>query len=108
MSKRDSKYFRKRLERDHPATYRDLVAGRYRSVRQAAAAAALIHLPTRLQNLKREWNRASSAERREFVTWVKSTLRSAPPSGKFTATADGKLVGQARTFSFGDLEFLGS
>ena len=98
MPKRNSTYYRKRLEREHPAIYRDLVAGRYRSVRQAAAAAGLIHLPTRLQNLKREWNRASSAERREFVTWLKSTLRSALPSGKVVATPDGKLISRARAF----------
>jgi hypothetical protein len=98
MRKRDSTYFRNRLVRDHPGIYRDLVAGRYRSVRQAAAAAGLIHLPTRLQNLKREWTRATPADRRAFANWLRSTKPISPPTGKVIATADGRLIIRAKAF----------
>jgi hypothetical protein len=60
--KRASSYFRARLRRDHPLVYGDLLAGRFASVRQAALAAGLIRLPTALQGLKREWNKASPQE----------------------------------------------
>ena len=55
--KRDSAYYRERLKRDHPNIYSDLVAGRYKSVREASAKARLIKIPSRLDALKREWNR---------------------------------------------------
>jgi hypothetical protein len=69
--KRDSDYFVGRLKAEHPAIYDDLRAGRIKSVRQAAAKAGLIHLPTRVDALKREWKRASPSQRQAFLTWVK-------------------------------------
>ena len=69
--KRDSAYFKKRLEQDFPKIFNDLRAGKIKSVRQAAAAAGLIHLPTRVDALKREWKRATTAEKNEFVVWTK-------------------------------------
>lgn len=50
---RNADYYRRRLEREHPAIYADLKAGRYRSVRQAALAAGLIHLRRLLNALQR-------------------------------------------------------
>lgn len=97
MLARDSKYYRKRLERDHPVIFRDLVAGKYRSIRQAAAAAGLIHLPTRLQNLKREWKRATAAERRAFIAWAKSTLPASSSTARI-ASSDGRLTPRAIDF----------
>lgn len=80
--KRDAKYFRDRLKRDKPAVYADLIAGKYTSVRAASAAAGLIHLPGRLDALKREWKRASTAERSDFRKWA-----SAPsPAGAVAGT----------------------
>jgi hypothetical protein len=79
--KRDSGYYRERLRRDHPRIYADLGAGRYRSVRQAAIAAGLIREPTRLQALKRNWQRASPAEQRRFVAWVRARTASARRAG---------------------------
>ena len=71
--KRDSAYFEARLKRDFLKIFNDLRAGKIKSVRQAAAAAAagLIHLPTRVDALKREWKRASVREKNEFVAWTK-------------------------------------
>lgn len=74
MKKRDAAYYRRRLRAEHPAIYADLEAGRISSVRQAAAKARLIHLPTRLSALKREWKGATSDERLEFVRWLRSGL----------------------------------
>ena len=71
--KRDRDYYRRRLEREHPTIFADLKAGKYGSVRAAAAAAGLIRLPTRFGALKREWNKATLRERREFIDWIKAT-----------------------------------
>jgi hypothetical protein len=72
MSKRrDSAYYEGRLKRDFPRIFSDLRAGKFKSVRQASAAAGLIHLPTRVDALKREWTRATTREKNEFVAWTK-------------------------------------
>lgn len=89
--KRDSAYYRERLRRAHPQVYRDLVAGRYPSVRQAAAAAGLVRLPARLDALKREWRRASRSERRAFVDWVKAGTPAKRRPPKSIAYPDGRL-----------------
>jgi hypothetical protein len=81
MSKRrDSAYYKERLKRDFPLIFSDLRAGRFKSVRQAAAFAGLIHLPTRVDALKREWKRATTREKNEFVVWTKGrkTVSAAP------------------------------
>ncbi|SDR49890.1 hypothetical protein SAMN05519103_04013 [Rhizobiales bacterium GAS113] len=83
--KRDSAYFRGRLKRDRPKIYADLVAGHYKSVRQASAAAGLIKLPSRIDALKREWTGATWAERRAFFRWAKSKMSGL--KGKATAPA---------------------
>ena len=69
--KRDSAYYEGRLKRSFPKIYADLRARKFTSVRQAAAAARLIHLPTRVDALKREWERATTAQKNEFVAWTK-------------------------------------
>lgn len=72
--KRDSGYYRERLRREFPAIYKDLISGKIASVRQAAIRAGLIRSPTRSDALKREWKRASSAERKVFLDWLKRSL----------------------------------
>jgi hypothetical protein len=69
--KRDSSYFKARLKRDYPKIHSDLVAGRYKSVRAAAIAAGMVTSPTRLDALKREWKRASLAEKKAFLAWAR-------------------------------------
>jgi hypothetical protein len=71
--KRDSAYYEARLKRDFPKIFAEWRAGKFGSVRQAAAAAGLIHLPTRVDALKREWKGATTREKNEFVAWTKGT-----------------------------------
>jgi len=70
--KRDAAYLKKRLAKEHPTILADLDAGRIKSISAASAKAGLIHLPTRLQALKREWKGASDAQRFEFIKWLSS------------------------------------
>lgn len=75
---RASAYYKVRLRREHPVIYAELGPGKkYKTVRQAAAAAGLIHLPTRLDALKREWKKASraSADLNESAGIPESALR---------------------------------
>jgi hypothetical protein len=78
--KRDAAYYEARLKRDYPKEFAELRAGRFRSVRQAAAAAGLIHLPTRFDALKREWKRAGRRERSDFLVWVRKSILAAAPA----------------------------
>src|SRR4051794_10666005 len=71
--KRDAAYYRSRLKKKFPKVYADLLAGRIKSVRQAAAVAGLIHLPDRLTAMKRDWKRASPQQRADFLKWVKAS-----------------------------------
>lgn len=94
MKKRDAAYYQRRLRAEHPAIFADLKAGRISSTRQAAAKAELIHLPTRLSALKREWRGATKKERRAFVEWARDEL-AAGVKGRMTKDplldADGYL-----------------
>lgn len=76
--KRDSAYYKRQLERRFPKLFADLTSGKIGSVRQAAGAAGLIHLPTRLDALKREWKKAGKSDRRAFVVWLRGTIVSPP------------------------------
>jgi hypothetical protein len=92
---RGAAYFKKRLKTEHPAIYADLRSGSIRSVRQAAARAGLIHLPTRLDALKREWKGSTWPERNEFLAWLKSNYgkRSKTPLVSIPITdGDGRLT----------------
>ena len=66
-------------------------AGKFKSVRQAAAEAKLIHLPTRFDALKREWKHGTDPQRRKFINWLKATrygLAPLPPLAPTPAIAD--------------------
>lgn len=69
---RDAAYYEDRLKRDHPTIYADLKAGKYRTVTDAAFAAGLKTKRTRLHEMKNAWEKASSYERNEFLTWLHS------------------------------------
>src|SRR6187397_1137868 len=71
--KRDAAYFKARLKRDFPEIFAALDAGKIKTVRQAAAKAGLIHLPTTVDDLKRGWKKATPAQRAVFVAWTKTT-----------------------------------
>lgn len=102
---RNAAYFRRRLKRDHPAIFADLEEGRYRSTRAAAAAAGLIRLPSRLDALKREWSKASTSERAEFLASIgmsavghKSTASTTSAALPAIADPDGRLLPSAVSF----------
>lgn len=71
--KRDRAYYERRLEREHPAIYADLIDGKFVHVTEAAIAAGLKKPRTRLHELKNAWQKASASERLEFVGWLKAT-----------------------------------
>lgn len=77
--KRDRAYYEARLKRDFPRIFAELRAGKFKSVRQAAAEAGLIHLPTRFDALKREWKRGTYPDRTKFINWLKATRYGLPP-----------------------------
>lgn len=89
--KRDSDYYKARLKREFPAIYAELKAGSISSVRQAAIRANLVKPASRVRSLKREWTRATVAERKEFLMWAKSsatTSKRAGAAGKSIAIVD--------------------
>jgi hypothetical protein len=97
--KRDSQYRLERLERDHPAIYKDYLDGKYRSVRQAAAAARLIRLPTGLDELKRGWKKTTRAEQAEFARWVRARMpKPAAALPVAIVDVDRRLTLEARRF----------
>ena len=69
--KRDANYYRERLRRDHPTVFAGLGDGTYRSVRAAAIKAGLIRQPGRVDALQRAWNKATAAEKKEFLDWAR-------------------------------------
>lgn len=73
---RDNNYYIDRLKRDHPSIYADLLAGKYRTVTEAAVAAGLKRPRTRLQELKNGWDKASLAEQRAFIAWLNARRKS--------------------------------
>lgn len=103
--KRGAAYYRARLRRDHPTIFADLSSGKFVSVREAAAAAGLIHLPTRLDALKREWQGASEPQRDEFEKWLKTGALKRV--GKPIANSDGRLRSDVRVFLSGRLKSIG-
>jgi hypothetical protein len=84
LPKRDSNYYLRRLEDEHPTILADYKAGKYPSVSAASRAAGLKKPRTRLHEMKNAWEKASIAERKEFLQWAKATsgtpaAPSAPP-----------------------------
>jgi hypothetical protein len=102
--KRDAEYYKKRLAKDYPAIFAEVRSGRL-SVRAASAKAGLIHLPTRLDALKREWQGASEPQRDEFEKWLKTGALKRV--GKTIADADGRLRSDVRAFLSGRLRSIG-
>ena len=74
MAKRDRAYFERRLQRDHPAIYRDLLDGKFASVREASIAAGLQKDRSPLQVMKSEWGKATTAEKADFLKWARGTI----------------------------------
>ncbi|WP_412064309.1 hypothetical protein [Rhizobium sp. SYY.PMSO] len=68
--KRDNAYYKERLERDYPAIYADLKAGKHGTVADAAIAAGLKKVRTRLHELKNAWTKANATEQNDFLRWL--------------------------------------
>jgi len=68
--KRDSEYWRTRIEREHPDIWTRLERGEINSVRAAAIEAGLIRDRTPLMDLRRAWRNASIEERKAFLDEV--------------------------------------
>src|SRR5664280_2783563 len=102
--KRDRKYYKGRLAKDHPTLLAEVLSGRL-SVRAASAKAGLIHLPTRLDALKREWKKASDTQQVEFVKWIRATVPTRAP--KPIADPDGHLRSDVKVFLSGRLKIIG-
>lgn len=102
--KRDAAYYKGRLKREFPTIFADLSAGRIKTVRQAAAQAGLIHLPTRADALIREWKKATPAERERFRDWLSKSRvgltkarQATDASGILKPTAVSYIEGWLRT-----------
>jgi len=97
--KRDAEYYKKRLQREHPGIFADLVAGAYPSVRAAALTAGLVKPRSALSELKSAWRKATPAQKRQFLSWARSgslpvTSAASLPTAAFDA--DGSLLPWAR------------
>lgn len=86
--KRDSAYWLGRLLRERPGLHADAAAGRV-PVRQACMTAGWIKPDDRLKALKRDWTRASSFEREEFLRYLRDEgfLVGMPMAGSAAAVA---------------------
>lgn len=67
---RDNAYYEERLQHEHPSFYADLKAGKYRTVSEAALAAGLKQVRTRLHEMKNSWSKATAAEQVEFLRYL--------------------------------------
>lgn len=85
--KRDGDYYLGRLERQHPTTFADFKAGKYPSINEALYAAGLKRRRTRVQEMQNAWRKASAAERREFVQWLKTAGAPGRASPSMPATS---------------------
>jgi chemotaxis response regulator CheB len=65
-------YLVRRLKRDHPQIAQALARGEYRSVRAAAIEAGIVKVPTPLEQLRKDWKKASSEEREIFRQEIES------------------------------------
>ena len=66
-------YIEERLQRDHPAVWKEYLDGKIKSARQAGIKAGFIndtHDP--LMRLKANWKKATKKQRREFLKWAES------------------------------------
>src|SRR4029079_11562082 len=77
--KRDSAYLKRRLSKEAPKIYGDLLSGKYPSVRAAALAAGITKETPRLTSLKSDYSKATPAERQQFRKWLLSMISSKRP-----------------------------
>ena len=85
VQKRDNAYYDEQLRRTKPAIYRDFLAGKYRSLREALIAAGIKKPRTRLHELKNAWSKATPTEQRNFARWLRVEI-----GGRATARGTGR------------------
>ena len=102
--KRDRKYYKGRLTKDHPTVLAEALSGRL-SVRAASAKAGLIRLPSRVDALKRDWKKANNAQQVEFLKWLKAVVPKRAP--KPIADPDGRLRPDVKVFLSDRLKIIG-
>jgi hypothetical protein len=96
--KRDAAYYRARLAKEFPAIFAEIGPGGL-SVRAASTKAGLIHLPTRVDALKREWRRTTLREHGEFARWARvHEAKTRGTSARPIADKDGHLRPEAARF----------
>jgi hypothetical protein len=97
IKKRDSAYYRNRIQREFPAIHADILSGK-KTVRQAAISAGLRRQPTRGDAIIRNLERASPADMKQVRNWLRA--RSGPKKGATAPIADpsGKLIPAVVTF----------
>jgi hypothetical protein len=93
--RRDLSYYEGRLAKEHPALCARVHSGEL-SVRAASAAAGLIHLPSRVDALKREWRKATGAQRAEFIEWTAATASTS--ATRPISDRDGHLRSDVKVF----------
>jgi hypothetical protein len=97
--KRDRAYYERRLAKNFPAFYADWLAGKYKNVHQAAIAAGLIKLSSRLDVLKRQWKKIRSSDKKAFIVWAGThEAKLKPRSSAPLAGPDGRLRADVRKF----------
>jgi len=69
--KRDSAYWTKRLQDERPEVWARVEGGEIASVRAGCIEAGFIRQPTALMALRREWKKATAAERKTFLDEVR-------------------------------------
>lgn len=99
---RDGAYYEKRLEREHPAIFGDLRAGKYGSVTEAAIAAGMKKPRTRLHELKNAWAKAPKAEQLAFAKWLRSQLPKTSSPATTTSTTTGASKPKATAIASSD------
>jgi len=65
-----SEYLLRRLAREHPNILGAYERGEFKSVRQAAIAAGIVKVPTPLEQLRKDWKKASPEERQTFLSEI--------------------------------------
>lgn len=66
-------YIEERLQREHKAIWKDYLAGKYKSARQAGIAAGFVrdgHNPA--DRLRSYWKKADKKQRKDFLKWIES------------------------------------
>lgn len=97
--KRDNAYYLDVVERKHPAIYARYLAGDFASASAAILAAGVRKPPKQIHVLKSAWSKATSAEKRAFIAWIKAMppkSAASVPMARPISTPDHHLTADAK------------